>query len=419
MSVSSAAAPAASSAAPTYESPYVPAPHNPTQTGLDGVLFDFNSGLRVILPTTGSKYRVRFWDEDTKTLLYEAIQEPKTYALSLKKYFIRFRLRVDEVGTGRVLVNHTFDARDRVVVIQMAVGTLGDTIGWLSYIERFQQTHGCRLVVSISDKFIDLFRKQYPTITMVTKEQLPLHYKDAYATYYLGLFFGGDTQYQPRDFRYVGLHRTAGYILGLQDLSDIPPRLDLSAPRKIQEPYVCIATQSTSQAKYWNHPEGWLKTIKFLKSLGYRVLCIDRNPVVYNGVFANAIPHGCEDFTGELPLQQRVDLLKDADAFIGLSSGLSWLAWSAGTPVVMISGFTAPENEFYTPYRVFNPHSCHSCWNDMRNNFDHRDYFWCPAHKGTPRQFECTRTIPPEHVIEVLKRVPAISAVMRKAPAVL
>jgi autotransporter strand-loop-strand O-heptosyltransferase len=43
---------------------------------------------------------------------------------------------------------------------------------------------------------------------------------------------------------------------------------------------------------------------------------------------------------------------------VGLSSGLSWLAWAAGTPVVMIAGFTHPTNEFATPYRVINYHAC-------------------------------------------------------------
>ncbi len=74
-------------------------------------------------------------------------------------------------------------------------------------------------------------------------------------------------------------------------------------------------------------------------------------------------------------------------------SGLSWLAWAAGCPVVLISGFTHPTNEFATPYRVINWHACNSCWNDPRHRFDHKDFLWCPRHAGTPRQFECTRLI--------------------------
>ena len=71
----------------------------------------------------------------------------------------------------------------------------------------------------------------------------------AYATYCLGLFFD-DTEnvWQPTDFRHVGLHRTAGYILGV-DPAEEAPRLALpDDSRPIDEPYVCIAVQSSSGA---------------------------------------------------------------------------------------------------------------------------------------------------------------------------
>jgi autotransporter strand-loop-strand O-heptosyltransferase len=97
--------------------------------------------------------------------------------------------------------------------------------------------------------------------------------------------------------------------------------------------------------------------------------------------------------------------LRHAKAFVGLSSGLSWLAWASGVPVVMISGFTHPTNEFATPYRVINYHACNSCWNDVRVRFDHKDFLWCPRQAGTPRQFECTRLITAAQVIAVLVKI--------------
>jgi autotransporter strand-loop-strand O-heptosyltransferase len=67
-------------------------------------------------------------------------------------------------------------------------------------------------------------------------------------------------------------------------------------------------------------------------------------------------------------------------------------------PTVMISGFTHPTNEFATDGRVINWHACNSCWNDPRHRFDHKDFLWCPRHKDTDRQFECTRLITAEQV---------------------
>jgi autotransporter strand-loop-strand O-heptosyltransferase len=98
-----------------------------------------------------------------------------------------------------------------------------------------------------------------------------------------------------------------------------------------------------------------------------------------------------------------------------MSSGLSWLAWAAGAPVVVISGFTHPTNEFATPYRVINWHTCNACWNDDTAPFDaadRTDFLWCPRHKDTPRMFECSRLITPHQVISTIKRVPAISALL-------
>lgn len=106
-----------------------------------------------------------------------------------------------------------------------------------------------------------------------------------------------------------------------------------------------IAAQATSQAKYWNNPRGWIETVDFLKSLGYRGLCIDREKCHGFGRHWNTIPYGAEDFTGDRPLQERVD-------FLG-----------------------------------------------------HADFSWCPRHAHTEREFECTRCITPAYVQDVIEAV--------------
>lgn len=392
-----------SSASPQQQNPYGEIPAIPVLDAIDGVKFDFNHGIRILFPKNGKEWRVVFSDLDTGVTLYRADATPGAFVTSVKKFYIRFRLELFEKNAEKPAFVHDFDATDRDVLIQLPVGTIGDSIGWFSYVERFQKKHRCRLLCSMEPRISELFRDQYPDIRFLKPEEV----KDCkpYATYRMGLFFKGDVDNQPIDFRYIGLHRTAGYILGV-DPADEPPRFNLSAPRRIKEKYVCIAAQSSSQAKYWNNPFGWIRVVEFLKENGYRVLCIDRDKVYGTGLVWNYIPYGSEDFTGPRPLQERIDLIKDADFFIGLSSGLSWLAWGCKVPVVMISGFTHPTNEFATPYRIINYHACHSCWNDMREDFDHFDFLWCPRRKGTDRQFECTRLISAEQVINVVKTIP-------------
>jgi autotransporter strand-loop-strand O-heptosyltransferase len=394
--------------------PY-PAPAEvPTQPAARGIRFDFNDGCRVAVPEGKEPWRIRLSDLDTGNILYET--ELKAGRVnSTKRYFVRFRVEIS--AAGKQLLAHDYAAKGREVLIQFPVGTIGDTLGWFPYAVKFQQQHQCKLTCAMAERLIPLFRDAHPDIAFVTHEEVePKRY---YATYSIGLFFDDkDCVHQPCDFRHVGLHRTAGYILGV-DPAEAPPKIALAdESRPVAEPYVCIATQSTTQAKYWNNPYGWRDIVGFLKEAGYRVVCIDQKPVHGTGLVWNHIPHGAEDETGDRPLAERARWLRHAEFFIGLSSGLSWLAWASGTPVVMISGFTHPTNEFATPYRVINWHACNGCWNDPHHRFDHKDFLWCPRHAGTPRQFECTRLITAEQVKQTIRRIPGFGVSDRKMTVV-
>jgi len=406
--------PAPASEEAENKGPYPPPAPVPTQLAAQGIRFDFNFGARVVLPNrVDGKWLVQLRDVDTGNILFES-QNQGAFVSSAKRFYVRFGIKVwavDDAGVATEVLVHEYDARDRDILIQFPVGTLGDILAWFPYAARFAQVHGCRLTCAMSGLIIPMLHDAYPEIRFVTHEELIEQNlpETFYATYSLGLFFDDkDYIFQPTDFRHVGLHRTAGYILGV-DPAEEPARLALQDEgRPIPEPYVCIAVQSTTQSKIWTNPDGWRAVIRFLKDNGYRVICIDQKPVHGTGLVWNHIPNGAEDQTGNIPLVERARWLRHASAFVGLSSGLSWLAWSAGTPVVMISGFTHPNNEFTTPYRVINWHTCNSCWNDVRVRFDHHDFLWCPRHAGTPRQFECTRLITAEQVIGTLRRIPGL-----------
>ena len=381
----------------------------PTQKGPWGIRFDFNCGARVQLPPGGT-WHVRITDTETGTVFADGDYDGGAHIVTSKKYFVPYMLEVRNNATGETW-RHIMDMRGKPVVMHILVSTIGDVFAWFPYVEKFAQLHGCETYVCFADqKFKPLFRKQYPQLKLVPSSQAV---KIApYASYMLSLWWHGNTNCQPYDHRFVGLAQSIGYILGV-DPTPTPPRLDLSAPRKIAEPYVCVAAQSSTMSKNWQHPTGWRDLVYTLKRCGYRVLCIDRDREVTDGENVMRMPEGAEDFTGALPLQARIDLLKDADFFIGMASGLAWVAWACGIPVVMIGGFSHPLTEFFTPYRVINPHFCNSCWNDPHFDFDTHNWMWCPRHEGTARQHECMKQITPEHVMRIITRIPAFQEHMK------
>jgi len=368
------------------------------KTDIAGLEFDFNYGVRVKVPE--GDWRVRITDRDAGVTLYDA-KASDVIVTSTKKYYVNFGLEI--YLADKLIFNHDFSPARKKILIKFPTGTLGDVIAWFPYAQVFKHRHDCEVYVAMAENLAKLFAPAYPELVFVGPDERP---DNLYATYYMGIFFPcNDRVHQPVDWRSVGLQKTIAYILGLSPDEVRPIIAPQNLERTIEEPYVCIASQSTTQAKYWNNPAGWLNTIKHLKEKGYRVLCIDQKVCHGAGSRWNTIPYGAEDFTGDLPLQERVDLLFHADFFVGLSSGLSWLAWAVGKPVVLISGFSLPTMEFYTPYRLINYHVCNSCFSDSAIEFIHDDFEWCPRHKHTDRQYECSRFITPENVNNVIDRL--------------
>ena len=369
------------------------------KTKIDGLRVDFNLGARVEVPE--GKWRVRLIDLSTAQVVFDE-ECSQQLVHSKVRYYVPWRIEVWQ--EDKMVFSHVMNLRGKRVYVKFCSGALGDSIAWVPYVEEFRKRHGCEIWVAMSESVGEIFREAYPELHFVAPTEHPA--KGSYASYYMGCFFPPDSRvFQPSSWKLAGIQGAAAHIL---DLPAVPmrPHIRPDCPRAIREPYVCIAAQASSQAKYWNNPEGWIKTVAWLKEQGYRVLCIDRDRSYGQGWYKNTIPYGAEDFTGERPLRERLELLAHADFFIGLASGLSWLAWGAGIPVVLISGFSLPGTEFPTPYRIINYNTCNGCWEDDRYVFDHKNFHWCPRHAGDQeRQFECTQKINHIQVVNACRRL--------------
>jgi autotransporter strand-loop-strand O-heptosyltransferase len=103
-------------------------------------------------------------------------------------------------------------------------------------------------------------------------------------------------------------------------------------------------------------------------------------------------------------LENVIETLQKSKLFIGISSGLSWLSWAVGTKTCIISGFSADytETNFNTIHVNTPIGKCSNCFNTHK--LDAGDWNWCPKHKGTERQFECSKSITGKNVVDSISK---------------
>jgi autotransporter strand-loop-strand O-heptosyltransferase len=214
--------------------------------------------------------------------------------------------------------------------------------------------------------------------------------------YTIGWFYNQDGSFDtkkiPTDFRDQSLQKTASDILGL-DFKEIKP--NIKKPKNIEkEKKITIAMHSTAQCKYWNNKNGWQELVDNLLINGYEVIMVSKEE---DGYMGNEYPIGVTLLLDN-SIESVINEIFTSELFIGISSGLSWLAWSLGVNTCLISGITKPESDFTPTVRVSPKENvCRFCFNTEK--LDAGDWNWCPKHKGTHRQFECTTTITAQDVI--------------------
>ncbi len=103
------------------------APHSPPELpvieGPQGIRYDFNEGIRVLMPRRPDRpWRVRLSDIDTDVTLFETTLAGGLVSSS-KKWF--FRGRIEVFDGAETVLDHRYDARDRNVLIRFHIGTLG------------------------------------------------------------------------------------------------------------------------------------------------------------------------------------------------------------------------------------------------------------------------------------------------------
>jgi autotransporter strand-loop-strand O-heptosyltransferase len=345
---------------------------------------------------TGNKkstYVVKFTDIKSGKLLYEDTIRNNMWCKCSIEYYVNWLIDIYE--DGELLHSHIFDLTNKKVYIALDSSALGDTLAWIPYIDEFRKKNNCRVVCSTFMN--DLFESEYSDIEFV-KPGDAVH--DLYAMYTLGLFYNGvnvNLLKNPSDPKKEPLQKIASDILGVE-YTEIRPKISIRTKLEPTQKVV-IAIHGTTQAKYWNNPNGWQKLVDWLISKNYSVKLISREG---DGYMGNSHPTGIESLPNG-PIDGVIAELVSSNMFIGIGSGLSWLSWALGVKTVLISGFSYDWTEMSDCIRISPPVGvCGGCFNRVK--LDAGDWNWCPDYKGTDRQYECTKSITAEMVIEKINK---------------
>lgn len=275
---------------------------------------------------------------------------------------------------------------NKEMLIHLDSFCLGDTICFFSFIKGFLEFHKPSKVF-ITTFFPELFEltDEYPNV-----EILPAYDSTKKITIDKIINVG----YDKKNLQ----HTINGMFYSAKDTLEIPqcfapvkPPVKKINVEKIKNK-VSIGPETVKKIAAWDHygNYGWQRVVDFLVKNNYQVYNISyEDKIKLNNVFNS---NKKED------LKVAIEHILSSQIFIGLSSGLSWLAWAYDVPVVMISGFTKPHNEFEC-YRVFNKHGCSGCFN-IFTNIESK----CPIFLNTSRENECHKRITPEMVICEVKK---------------
>jgi autotransporter strand-loop-strand O-heptosyltransferase len=344
-----------------------------------------NQPLLEIKGVPGKEYDVKFFDEYDVCHYSQKLASNSWIRLN-RQYYTKWTTKIWE-GENQIY-EYTLTYEGKRVYIAFDSKSLGDTIAWIPYALEFKKKHNCHVIISTF--WNHLFESVYPELEFINPGEAA---HNIHGMYKIGWFYNKNME--PEQPNVIPLQKAATNILGLE-FKEIKPKIAIDVKETpYSNKYVTIATNSTAGLKFWTK-EGWQEVINHLHSLGYLVINVSKE----KNSFENALQ------ITDTSIENTMNVIHHSEFFIGLSSGLSWLAWALGKKVVMISNFTEGNHEFTIDcIRIVNKSVCNGCWNNPEFQFDKGDWNWCPLHKDTPRHFECHKSITSSMVIEKIKEL--------------
>jgi len=282
--------------------------------------------------------------------------------------------------------------------------SLGDTIATIPYVNKYKIDNNCDVSVKINPDYIFLFENSYPDLNFIDNKE------------------GFDKIINANYHFYKKLQEGIAEHLGYKNAKWIKPILNIKPKeRPIKNKYVVINIHSTAQMKYWNHPDGkkvrdtspyWNELCRILRKNGLTPVVVEKEERWGVNPYYNGLPKKSVKRVG-MSLEEVVNYIQHAEFFIGLSSGLAWIAHGLGKKTAIIANFTNEDHEIPLDEnnykRITKKDVCHGCWNnpkyDLMSIYRDKNDTWdeCPEHKDTKREFECHTSITPEQVFNEIE----------------
>ena len=283
------------------------------------------------------------------------------------------------------------------VFIEIHSQALGDQIAWMPICDLFQKKYNCK--VQVGCKFPELFKPFYPNLEIrrtyfkgETPEEGSIKFIDRYI---LGYAVNGFTNkdgliVSPTDCRSIGLQEVACKELGLP-MQEVRPEYKSNIIEPIiKGKYVVLTTCGAGDFKFWHYKNGWKEIVKYFKKKGLKVVHVGKTPYTLKDTINKK---------GTLEWNKMMNILQYSELFLGLASGLSWLAHHCGAKVVTIDGITQ-DFAYFKCTKVQNKEVCNGCWNDLSFEYTGQANY-CPRNKD----YECTKMITPEMVIKEIEKI--------------
>jgi FkbM family methyltransferase len=190
----------------------------PFKTPLGNLVFlTFTNGPRAhVKGAAQATYNVRFINEETGECVYGTEIGTEHWAEPSPKYFVRWRVLVEEDGSR--VVDEPIWLEGKKVLIVLSSKSLGDSVAWVPYAEEFRKAHNCK--VHVATFWRSILEKAYPDIVF---HDPGVALGDYYAAYTVGCF-DDDYARNPNQWQAIPLQQVATDCLGLL-WQEIRPRV--------------------------------------------------------------------------------------------------------------------------------------------------------------------------------------------------